>query len=290
MNSEQLIEWCQAKHQCVESKAYQNKPLIMGILNVTPDSFSDGGKYISLDQACLRAEQLIQDGADLIDIGGETSQPGAVPISIDEELARVIPVIERIRANSDIAISVDTYKAQVMKESVQAGASMINDIMALRSPDAMQVASTFEIPVCLMHMHGLPQTMQNNPIYSMDVVEEINQFFFERIDACERSGIKRERLIIDPGFGFGKSVKDNLSIIKRLGEIQCHRTPVLLGVSRKSTIGAVLQKPVGERLLGGIAIALHAALNNMAIIRTHDVDETYQALHMLDAIEHIEQR
>lgn len=263
---------------------YLRKPLIMGVLNVTPDSFSDAGRYLNLDAACQRARVMIEQGADMIDIGGESTRPGAAATSCTEELARVIPVIEHIRATSDICISIDTQKPDVMEAAVHAGASMINDINALQQDGALPLVARLRVPVCLMHMRGTPETMQDNPQYEEDIVDDINQFFHQRIEACLQVGIEREYLIIDPGFGFGKSVSHNLLILKRLAEFQQHRLPVLLGVSRKSTLGAVSQKIVSERLPAGLAAAVFAALHGVTMIRTHDVDETRQGLDMIDAI------
>jgi len=256
----------------------------MGVLNVTPDSFSDGGKFLDPTHACKQAILMVEQGADIIDIGGESSKPGALPVSSSEELARVIPVIEQIRAISDVCISVDTCKAQVMEEAVIAGASLINDISAFSDPAALAIAAHRSVPICLMHMKGLPQTMQEDPQYVDDVVLEINDFFQQRIQTCVDAGIARERIIIDPGFGFGKTIQHNMLLIKRFAEFQQHNQPLLLGVSRKSTLGAILEKPVNERLIGGIVISVLATLQGVALIRTHDVDETQQALKMIQAI------
>lgn len=256
----------------------------MGVLNVTPDSFSDAGLYQDVHTAYDKALAMIELGADIIDIGGASSRPGAVGVSIDEELERVIPVIERIRAAQDICISIDTDNAQVMSAAVAAGASFINDIRALRGSNALSVAADLDVPVCLMHMQGEPASMQVKPHYAGDLIDEINQFFNERIDLCEQAGINRRQLMIDPGFGFGKSVAHNLLLLQRLAEFLPHQVPILLGVSRKNTLGVVLQKAVMERLYGGIAAAVFAALQGVTIIRTHDVSETNQALQMLDAI------
>ena len=288
MNSEQFRQWCQSRASDAESVNDISKPLIMGVLNVTPNSFSDGGYYLEIENAYHRALEMIAHGADIIDVGGESSYPGAEAVSCDDELARVIPIIERLRDASAICISIDTYKADVMREAVAAGASLINDIKALTDIGALDVAASLNVPVCLMHMQGVPLSMQDNPHYAHDVVDEINQFFQKRIKACLHAGIRRERLILDPGFGFGKSVQHNLRIVKRLSEFQQHHLPLLLGVSRKSTIGAVLQKTVTERLTGGIATVIFAALQGVSIIRTHDVNETNQALQMVHAIVHAE--
>lgn len=281
MNSEQFRQWCQSVSSAADGLS---KPLIMGVLNVTPDSFSDGGHFLETNHAYQRAQNMIEQGVDIIDIGGESAKPGAETISCAEELERVLPVIERIRRESDICISIDTCKAQVMQAAVAAGASIINDIQALTGTGALTVAAQLNVPVCLMHMKGTPSSMQDNPHYTHDVVEEVNDFFQQRIEACLQAGIRREHLILDPGFGFGKSVQHNLRIVKRLGEFRQHRLPLLLGVSRKSTIGAVLQKSVTERVLGGLATAVFSTLQGVSIIRTHDVDETNQALQMVQAI------
>lgn len=256
----------------------------MGILNVTPDSFSDGGKFLSLGRACEHAFHLISQGADLIDIGGQSTRPGAQPVPIDAELNRVIPVIEQIRANSDVCISIDTNKPEVMEAAVSAGANIINDVYALRSPGALEMAAKLAVPVCLMHMQGEPHNMQHQPYYPQGVLSEVTQFFSERIAECARVGIKNTNIILDPGFGFGKQVQDNLLLVKNLDSFATFAMPLLLGVSRKSTIGAVLAKEVGERLIGSIAVAVYAALKGASIIRTHDVDETNQALHMITMI------
>ncbi|WP_233581843.1 dihydropteroate synthase [Legionella septentrionalis] len=284
MNSEQFRLWCKGSTFPPVFPAQSHKPLIMGVLNVTPDSFSDGGRFLDPIHAYEQAMRMVAGGADLIDIGGESSKPGAEPISAAEELNRVMPVIARIRAASDVCMAIDTYKAEVMREAVAAGVGCINDIMGLRSENALSTAATLGVPVCLMHMQGHPQSMQNNPSYAKDVVAEINDFFKERMIACQQAGIPPEYLILDPGFGFGKSVQHNLNLVKRMAEFHLHKRPLLLGVSRKSTLGILLKKPVSERLIGGIAISVFAALQGVTIIRTHDVEETRQALHVVDAI------
>lgn len=256
----------------------------MGILNVTSDSFSDGGKFLSVEQACEQAFNMTAQGADLIDIGGESTKPGAAIVPVDVELERVIPVIKNIRAHSDICISIDTNKPEVMEAAVQAGADMINDIYALRTTGALAMAAKLGVPVCLMHMQGEPHNMQNNPLYPHGVVNAVMDFFKERIDSCINAGIDKTHLILDPGFGFGKLVENNLYLIKKLDCFSMLGLPLLLGVSRKSTIGAVLSKEVNERLIGSIAIAVYAALKGVGIIRTHDVDETNQALTMVDMV------
>jgi dihydropteroate synthase len=281
VNNQQFRQWCQRNKT---SSGHYSQPLLMGILNVTPDSFSDGGNYLHLDRAVKHAERLLAAGADLIDIGGESSQPGAFPVSLDEELDRVIPVIQRLRQISDVCLSVDTTKAEVMREAISNGAGLINDISALKGASSLAVAAELQVPVCLMHMQGTPLTMQVSPHYQLDIITEINAFFKERIERCIAGGIKREHLILDPGFGFGKTVQHNLQIVKYLEQFKAHHLPIMLGVSRKSTVGAVLNKPVNDRLIGSVTLSAIAALNGAAIIRTHDVDETGQALQIATAI------
>lgn len=272
-------------HRSQLSHASQpEKPLIMGIVNVTPDSFSDGGAFFSMKNACERAFHLIGQGADIIDIGGESTKPGAVAVPTEVELARIVPVIEHLRAQSDICISIDTYKPEVMEAAVAAGANVINDIYALRREGALAMAAKLAVPVCLMHMQGEPQNMQQSPQYADGVVNEVMQFFIERVACCVAAGIDPQHLILDPGFGFGKQAQDNLYLIKQLKRFSTLKLPLLLGVSRKTTIGEVLAKNVDERVIGSIALAVYAALKGIAIIRTHDVDETNQALIMIDKV------
>ncbi len=283
MNQEQFLGWLDRKSQPSLSKDPE-KPLIMGVLNVTSDSFSDGGKFLSMDRACEQAFAMIAEGADILDIGGESTKPGAIQVPLDIEMQRVIPVIEHIRTGSDICISIDTYKPEVMEAAVSAGANIINDINALRTKGALAMAAKLKVPVCIMHMQGNPANMQENPIYPDGVIEEIMLFFKERIEACTKAGINKQQLILDPGFGFGKSVKDNLRLTYKLDMFDTLKLPLLLGVSRKSTIGAVLGKDVNERLIGSIALAVYAALKGVNILRTHDVKETNQALEMINAV------
>lgn len=284
MNSKQFSGWLECQRQPSLDNPPE-KPLIMGILNVTPDSFSDGGKFLSPERACEHAFHLISQGADLIDIGGQSTRPGAEHVPLDVELNRVISVIEQIRLSSDICISIDTNKPEVMEAAVSAGANVINDIYALRTDGALEMATKLAVPVCLMHMQGAPHNMQQNPYYPDGVLAEVTRFFIERITECEHVGIKKNNIILDPGFGFGKQVQDNLLLVKNLDSFATFKMPMLLGVSRKSTIGAVLAKEVDARLIGSIAVAVYAALKGAGIIRTHDVDETNQALHMIATIE-----
>lgn len=275
------MSWLQ--RQLVPNSLFEN-PLIMGILNVTPDSFSDGGQFLSVNHACEHAFQLIAQGVDIIDIGGQSTRPGAQQVSVDVELKRVIPIIEQLRFNSDICISIDTNKPEVMEAAVNAGANLINDVYALRTDGALAMAAKLAVPICLMHMQGEPQNMQNEPYYSEGVLTAILSFFKERIAECERQGIDRQNIILDPGFGFGKHIQDNLLLVKKLDIFASFGLPLLLGASRKSTIGAILGKEVNDRLIGSIAVAVYAALKGVGIIRTHDVDETKQALHMINMI------
>lgn len=256
----------------------------MGVLNVTPDSFSDEGRFYQVDCALQEARRMIAAGADVIDIGGESSRPGALPVSCTEELERVIPLIERLCAECDICISIDTTKAEVMQAAIHAGACFINDITALKGQGSLATAAALDVPVCLVHMQGEPRTMQHDPHYQEGVVHEINQFFQEQIEVCVDAGIRRENLILDPGFGFGKTVSHNLQLVNEITAFQCHQCPILLGVSRKSTLGIILDKPVQERLWGGLAIAVFAAIHGVAIIRTHDVNETKQAFSVIEAV------
>ena len=254
-------------------------PQIMGILNVTPDSFSDGARYQHLDKALFHAEQMIRDGASIIDIGGESTRPGADEVSLDEELSRVIPVIERLASELDVWLSVDTYKPEVMNESIRAGAHLINDICALQEPGALSVVAESGVPVCLMHMQGKPRTMQQAPHYN-NLCGEVYAFFQERINTALMAGIKKEQLILDPGFGFGKTLEQNYELLGRLDHFHTLDLPLLVGMSRKSMIGQLLDRPVTERTAGSIAAALFAVQQGASIIRVHDVKETADALHV----------
>ncbi len=283
MDSIQFNQWCEFYNRLPLEKN-SSPPLIMGILNITPDSFSDGGRYETTAQAVERALEMINEGADLIDIGGESSRPGALKVSEAEELARVIPVIEKLAATHSICISIDSTKPAVMKAAVEAGAGVINDIHALASKKTRSLIAALKVPVCLMHMRGRPITMQKNPDYELAIEQEINYFFEKRITACLEAGIERHKLILDPGFGFGKTVEHNMQLVKAISCFHKHQLPLMLGVSRKSTIGLVLEKPVEERLIGGLTLAIFAALQKVALIRTHDVSETKQAFKMLEAL------
>lgn len=260
-------------------------PLVMGILNVTPDSFSDGGQFCQPDAALRRVENMLQEGVDIIDVGGESTRPGASSVSVAEELDRVIPVIELIRSFSDVAISIDTTKPEVMTCAIQSGATLINDVNALMAPGALVVASALKVPVCLMHKQGEPNTMQLCPNYPKGLLKTIHSFFKARIDACLEHGIPLERLLLDPGFGFGKTPEDNLVLTKALLSFTSYGLPVLYAASRKSTIGALLKREIGDRLAGGLGLAIYAALQGASIIRTHDVLATRDALAMVTYVE-----
>jgi dihydropteroate synthase len=252
-------------------------PLVMGILNVTPDSFSDGGRYSEQDMAVQRALQMVEEGAGIIDIGGESTRPGAQPVSTEEELRRVVPVIERLAAASDVLISIDTSKPEVMRAAVAAGAAIINDVYALRAPGALVAAAESGAAVCLMHMRGEPRTMQNDPSY-VDVVREVRAFLQERMDACRAAGIAADRLLLDPGIGFGKRLEHNLALLAAIPRLAVDGRPVLIGASRKSMFGTLLGRDVSERMAGGLSVATASVLAGAKIIRTHDVRPTYDAV------------
>jgi dihydropteroate synthase len=240
----------------------------MGVVNVTPDSFSDGGRFFGVRQAITHARRLAEEGADILDIGGESTRPGAAPVSEEEELERVIPVLSELK---DLAVSVDTRRARVMRAALDAGASMINDVDALSAPGALEAVANSDCAVCLMHKKGEPATMQQDPRYE-NVVGEVRTFLAARVDAARSAGIAAERIVVDPGFGFGKTAAHNLALLKHLRELS--EFPLLVGVSRKSTLGKITGRPVEERLAGSLAMALLALQNGAAILRAHDVKET----------------
>jgi len=255
---------------------------VMGILNITPDSFSDGGSYFDRERAVAHARAMVADGADIIDVGGESTRPGAAPVSSAQEIDRVVPVIESIVRELPVAISIDTSKPEVMRAAVAAGAGFINDVRALREPGAVEEAAALGRPVCLMHMRGEPNTMQDDPTY-VDVVGEVADFLRGRRDAAAAAGIARENIVIDPGFGFGKTVAHNIELLRRLREV-AELGPVLVGLSRKSMIGRLLGLPVEQRAHASVALALLAAQNGARILRVHDVAATVQAVRMWEAV------
>ncbi|MES0874154.1 dihydropteroate synthase [Sinimarinibacterium thermocellulolyticum] len=254
-----------------------SEPCVMGVLNVTPDSFSDGGRHQTRDAAVAHALQMVAQGARIVDIGGESSRPGASPVSEEDELARVIPVVEALRACSDVVISVDTTKPAVMRAACAAGADIINDINALQTPGALEVVADAKVAVCLMHMQGRPQTMQTAPRYD-DVVREVREFLAARIATCRAAGIGADRIAIDPGIGFGKTLEHNLTLLANLRALQIDPHPLLVGVSRKSMFGQLLGRPLDRRLAGSLAAAAIAVWQGAAIVRAHDVAETVDAI------------
>ncbi len=254
----------------------------MGILNVTPDSFSDGGRYARLDDALRQGERMVREGADILDIGGESTRPGAAAVSLDEEAARVLPVLERVRAELEVPVSVDTSKPELMRAAIAAGAGMINDVNALAAPGAVEVLAAADVPVCLMHMQGEPRTMQTAPQYA-NVLADIKDYLEARVAACEQAGIERGRLLIDPGFGFGKTLRHNLVLLRDLAAFAPLRLPILVGVSRKSMLGAITGRDVDRRLAAGIAAAVMAVERGARIVRVHDVAETVDALKVWQA-------
>ena len=259
-----------------------NIPQIMGILNFTPDSFSDSGQFYQLDKALIQIQKMLQAGASIIDIGGESTRPNADEVTLEQELERVVPLVEAVRKRFDCWISVDTSKAQVMAESAKVGMDLINDIRALQEPQALETALRLGLPVCLMHMQGQPRTMQANPHYD-DVVAEVLEFLKKRTALCLKEGMKPENIIWDVGFGFGKTVQHNYKLLQQLARFAVEGFPLLAGLSRKSMIGAVLDKTVEQRVMGSAAGALIAAMNGATILRVHDVEQTADALKIWQA-------
>lgn len=256
---------------------------VMGILNTTPDSFADGGRWIDRDQALRHALGMVAAGADIIDVGGESTRPGASPVSAWQELERVVPVVEAIAAETGVTVSIDTSKPEVMEAAVAAGAGMVNDVLALRAEGALETAARLGVAVCLMHMQGGPRDMQHDPRYA-DVVAEVEAFLLERAGACEAAGIPRARILIDPGFGFGKNLDHNLALFRALPRLCGSNYRVLAGVSRKSMLGALTGRPVEDRLAASVAAAVLAATQGVAVLRVHDVAETVDALKVARAL------
>ncbi len=269
---------------CGGRKLSLDRPRIMGILNVTPDSFSDGGRFADRDQAIMHALAMVAQGADIIDIGGESTRPGATPVALQQELDRVIPVIEALKERICVPMSIDTSKPEVMRAAVAAGAGMINDVRALALEGAMDAAAALDVPICLMHMQGEPMQMQIAPHYE-DVISEVKRFLADRVFAAQMAGIDKKRLLIDPGFGFGKSYEHNLALLGRLRDFAMIDQPLLVGVSRKRMIGTMIGREApAERVIGSVAAALIAAQSGAAILRVHDVAETRDALAVLAAL------
>jgi len=260
-----------------------SRPRVMGILNCTPDSFSDGGVFFARDAALARARAMVAEGADLIDVGGESTRPGALPVSAAEEIERVVPVVERLVREVDVPVSIDTSKPEVMRAACAAGASFINDVRALQAEGALAAAASLNVPVCLMHMQGEPRTMQQQPRYT-DVVAEVRAFLRARAEAAIAAGVARAAVVIDPGFGFGKTAEHNVALLRGLRELAASGCPVLAGLSRKSMIGQLLGLPVERRLHASVALALMAVQNGASIVRVHDVGPTVEALRMYHAV------
>lgn len=271
------------KFLCGKYQLNLNRPQVMGIINITPDSFSDGGKFCGVEQAVERALQLVADGADIVDIGGESSRPGATPVGLDEELARVIPVIEALTAVIKVPVSIDTYKPQVMQAAIAAGVDIVNDIRALQELGALEIVANSNVGVCLMHMQGTPQTMQLDPQYG-DVVAEVKQFLIDRQQAAMAQGISQQRILLDPGFGFGKRTVHNIALIQHLNSLVDIGIPLLVGLSRKAVLGAISGGDEEQRLHAGLAAAVICVMKGAQVIRVHDVKATVDALKIATAI------
>lgn len=271
--------------RCGKYSVPLDRPLLMGVVNVTPDSFSDGGRFFDAKSAVSHARALVEEGADIVDIGGESSRPGALPVSVQEELERVLPVLHGLK-DLQKPISVDTRRPEVMQEALKAGASMINDIEALQAPGALEAVARTGCAVCLMHMKGEPATMQQGPRYD-DVVAEVAGFLKNRIEAAQAAGIARERIVVDPGFGFGKTLEHNLALLKHLSTLASMKVPVLAGWSRKSSLARITGRPAGERLPGSLAMALLSLQAGATILRVHDVKETKDIVEIWQAYKNV---
>lgn len=262
---------------CAGRELRLDQPRIAGILNITPDSFSDGGKHLDADAAIAHGLRLAEEGADLLDVGGESTRPGAEPVSVDDEIARVVPVIQALAQQTNLPIAIDTSKPAVMRAAVAAGAGLINDVYALRNDGALDAAAELKVPVCLMHMQGEPRTMQRDPHYD-DVVSDVRRFLAERIFACEMSGIDKKRIVADPGFGFGKTLEHNLALLRALDQFAALGVPLMVGLSRKAMIGTLTGREVDQRAAGSAAAAIIAVQKGAMIVRVHDVAVTRDAL------------
>ena len=275
-----------SEHLTIGNKQFDlSRAIVMGILNVTPDSFSDGGRFSRVEHAVEHAMRMQHEGADIIDIGGESTRPGANAVTVDEELERVIPVIRALRQHSSLPISIDTSKPEVMRAAVAEGADMVNDVNALQAEGAVETCARLAVPVCLMHMQGEPRTMQQDPQYD-DVVKDVAAYLQLRSIECIESGIHRNNIVIDPGFGYGKTLRHNQDLLNRLESVSELELPVLVGISRKSMLGAILDKPAAERLYAGIAAAVIAYNKGARLFRVHDVEPTRDALAVCDALQH----
>jgi len=270
------------KYHCGRFQLDLTIPRVMGIVNVTPDSFSDGGKFNTTDKAIQHALTLVEEGADILDIGGESTRPGATPVPLDEELKRVIPVIQGLR-DVGVPLSIDTYKPEVMRAAIEAGADIVNDVCALQEPNALEIVAPSQVGICLMHMQGRPQTMQADPHYD-NVVQEVAEFLASRLKAAEQAGIDRSRIVLDPGFGFGKRTAHNLTLLNEMQAIQALGQPLLVGLSRKSVLGQVLGSNVDERLHASIAASVISVMKGANIVRVHDVKPTVDALKIVAAV------
>ena len=262
-------------------------PRVMGVINMTPDSFSDGSKYQTLDDALSVAVNMERDGAAIIDIGGESTRPGAKEVPTQAQLDRVIPLIEAIKKNSNIVISIDSGNPEVIKEAIRNGAELVNDVYALQKPGALEVVAQSKKAVCLMHMQNQPASMQNDPVYNK-LPDDILDFFRQRINDCQNAGIASDRIVIDPGFGFGKNMQHNLLLLKYLNDFTKFKAPICVGLSRKQLIGDITSKPIEKRLIGGIAAALYATRHGANIVRTHDVAATIDALEVVNSINSVD--
>jgi dihydropteroate synthase len=270
------------KLQCADRVLDLSRPVVMGVLNITPNSFSDGGRHSTLLGAVDHAREMAAAGAEIIDVGGESTRPGAEPVPLQQELDRVLPVIESLRRELDVLVSIDTMKPAVMTAAVAVGAGMVNDVLALQAPGALEAVAATRAAVCLMHMQGTPQTMQQDPRYD-DVVKEVGDFLIGRADACRAAGIEADRIAFDPGFGFGKTLQHNLQLLRDLNQL-AGPYPLLVGLSRKSMLGKLLGRPVEQRLAGSLALATLAVANGARIVRSHDVAETRDAAQVAWAV------
>jgi len=279
----QLQDQFNSQFLCGKYQLNLNRPHVMGIVNVTPDSFSDGGKFHDTERAVQHALKLIEDGADILDIGGESTRPGATPVSLEEELARVIPVIEALSKISSVPLSIDTYKPEVMRAAIAAGADIVNDVCALQGEGALEIVANSNAGVCLMHMQGMPQTMQLDPHYT-DVVEEVSSFLLLRLEAALAQGISKQRILLDPGFGFGKTTAHNITLIQNLDRLAALGQPLLVGLSRKAVLGKLVGGDEQQRLHAGLAASVISVIKGAKIVRVHDVKATVDALKVVAAV------